>query len=201
MNNLTPSMQPCELLSALADGELSSEELAAALQGSGRGADVSGGDLARWSAYHLIGDVLRSQANLTVSPDMRFLQRFNMRLVREPATAPLRPAVDSTRPQAAASNDESFRWKLVAGVASVAAVSAICWNVFGLFSPAAVPQLAQSAAPQQVLVDSPLGPVLRDARLEELLAAHRQLGGASALQAPSNFFRNAAFDAPPDANR
>jgi sigma-E factor negative regulatory protein RseA len=194
MHNLTPSTHTGELLSALADGELHNEELAAALAACSAGSDVSGGDLGRWGAYHLIGDVLRSQAR-EPRPDVGFIERFGQRLALEPAIAPVKPALAPAPPHAPASNDESFRWKLVAGVAALAAVSAISWNAFVLFSPAAPPQLAQAAATQQVLVASPMGPVLRDARLEELLAAHRQLGGASALQAPSNFFRNATFDA------
>lgn len=200
MHNLKSSNHTGELLSALADGELRNEELAAVLIACSAEGDVSGGDLGRWGAYHLIGEVLRSQAR-EFRPDVGFIQRFGQRLAREPAIAPVKPALASALPCAAASNDESFRWKLVAGVAALAAVSAISWNVFGLFSPAAAPQLAQAPAPQQVLVASPMGPVLRDARLEELLAAHRQLGGASALQAPSNYFRNATFDAAVEAGR
>jgi sigma-E factor negative regulatory protein RseA len=38
--------------------------------------------------------------------------------------------------------------------------------------------------------------MLRDPRLDQLLAAHRQLGGATALQAPSGFLRNATFEGP-----
>ena len=102
-----------------------------------------------------------------------------------------------------AANDGEFRWKLVAGFASIAAVSAIAWNAAGLLAPAAAPQLAQAPAPQQqvVVVASPQGPVVRDARLEELLAAHKQLGGTSALQEPSGFLRNATFETPRNAGR
>jgi sigma-E factor negative regulatory protein RseA len=38
--------------------------------------------------------------------------------------------------------------------------------------------------------------MLRDPRLDELLAAHKQYGGASALQMPAGFLRNATFEAP-----
>jgi sigma-E factor negative regulatory protein RseA len=37
--------------------------------------------------------------------------------------------------------------------------------------------------------------MIRDPRLDEFLAAHRQLGGA-ALVAPAGYLRNATFDAP-----
>jgi sigma-E factor negative regulatory protein RseA len=35
--------------------------------------------------------------------------------------------------------------------------------------------------------------MIRDPRLDELLAAHKQFGGASALQQPAGFLRNATF--------
>ena len=38
--------------------------------------------------------------------------------------------------------------------------------------------------------------MIRDPGLDEMLAAHRQLGGASALQTPAGFLRNATFEAP-----
>ena len=97
--------------------------------------------------------------------------------------------------RAPASNDGNFRWKMVAGFACAAAISAIAWNVSGLMLPAAGPQLAQlgtpagGAAPQQVVVASPQGLMLRDARLEELLAAHKQLGATPAWPVPPAFLR------------
>jgi hypothetical protein len=39
-------------------------------------------------------------------------------------------------------------------------------------------------------------PLIRDPRLDKLLAAHRQLGGATALDTSSGFLRNATFEAP-----
>jgi sigma-E factor negative regulatory protein RseA len=35
--------------------------------------------------------------------------------------------------------------------------------------------------------------MIRDPRLDELLAAHKQFSGASALQQPAGFLRNATF--------
>ena len=98
-----------------------------------------------------------------------------------------------------ASNDGNFRWKLVAGMASLAAVSAMAWNASGLLlSPASLSQLAQSSFPQIVVTSTP-GPMVRDARLQELLAAHKQFGATSAFQESSGFLRNATFDMPQDA--
>jgi len=207
---MKPSMQTSELISALADGQLGGEDFAAALHACGQ--DDSA--LASWDTYHLIGDALRSPASRALSADMAFLARLNQRLASETLVSPAPgshgnldgaaagvPLVNVAPRHDAAANDGDFRWKLVAGVASLAAVSAIAWNAAGLLTPTATPQLAQAPVSQQVVVASPQGPVVRDARLEELLAAHKQLGGTSALQEPSGFLRNATFETPRNAGR
>jgi sigma-E factor negative regulatory protein RseA len=43
--------------------------------------------------------------------------------------------------------------------------------------------------------------MLRDPRLDELVAAHRQYHGATNLQMPAGFLRNATFDTPKSAQR
>ncbi|UUZ74207.1 sigma-E factor negative regulatory protein [Polaromonas sp. P1(28)-8] len=209
---MKPSMQTSELMSALADGQLGGEDFAAALQACQH--DESA--FASWAAYHVIGEVLRSPEPVVHGADLAFLGRLNQRLSQEPQEPLLRarhqPVPPDSAAQArgktganvvhhrgAASNDSMLPWKWVAGVASLAAISAIAWNASGLLMPDA-PQLAQGPA-QQVLVASPQGPIVRDARLEELLAAHKQLGGASALQVPSGFLRNATFETPQNAGR
>jgi sigma-E factor negative regulatory protein RseA len=213
MNIMKPSMQTSELMSALADGQLGGEDFAAALQACQH--DESA--FASWAAYHVIGEVLRSPEPVAPVADLAFLGRLNQRLSREPHEPLLRVshqpvALDSAAQargktganvvyhRGAASNDSMLPWKWVAGFASLAAISAIAWNASGLLMPDAAPQLAQGPA-QQVLVASPQGPIVRDARLEELLAAHKQLGGASALQVPSGFLRNATFETPQNAGR
>ncbi|MEO7886086.1 MAG: sigma-E factor negative regulatory protein [Polaromonas sp.] len=206
---MKPSMHTSELMSALADGQLDGDELAAALHASRH----DNAAIAAWDTYHLIGDALRSPALGTRGADPTFLARLNQRLVQEPSLGSnSRPAVAATdavqtpaqeisQQRGQAANDSDFRWKLVAGVASLAAVTAIAWNASGLLSSGPAPQLAQSAVSQQVVVASPRGPVVRDARLEELLAAHKQMGGTSALQEPSGFLRNATFETPQHAGR
>lgn len=189
-----------ELISALADGQLQGEAFAQAVQTVC--ADRS--TLATWHAYHLIGDVLRSgEASRAASPQP-FLDKLSARLAQEPCPQPVVAAVVAVQPRwssAVAANDASMRWKLLAGVASVAAVAAVGWSVVATGSggaPSAQPQLA--AAPQQpavpVLARGEAGVMIRDARLDELLAAHRQFGGASALQMPAGFVRNATFEGP-----
>ena len=225
MNTLTSTASSLELLSALADGELSSQELAQALQMCAQDSSALG----HWAAYQAIGSVLRSQPEVGAMADTAFLGQFKQRLAKDTAinfadaafaagiqsetptalvlpfkkpALPAEVAVASEKAKGGAANDAVFRWKLVAGFASLAAVSAIAWNAAGMVTPVDAPQLAQaSPAVQQVLVASPQGNMVRDARLEELLAAHKQMGGTSALQMPSGFLRNATFDMPRNAGR
>ena len=93
----------------------------------------------------------------------------------------------------------------MAGLASLAAVVAVSWTLIeNVSSPVGGgPQLALVSSPATtsptgaVVVQTAQGQVLRDARLEELLAEHRQYGGMSALQMPAGFLRNATYDAAP----
>ena len=106
----------------------------------------------------------------------------------------------------------------ISGAASLVAVAAISWSWVGsgVVNGPAGAQLAQqqpvsgpvlaSAAPSGVQQASTLTPtrvivgngkpqvMLRDPRLDQLLEAHQQAGGAS--QMPSGFLRNATFEGP-----
>jgi sigma-E factor negative regulatory protein RseA len=117
----------------------------------------------------------------------------------------------------AAANDPVMRWKMAAGLASLAAVVAVSWSVIqGASAPGdsavSAPQLAQVAPPTDpaipvvaapdagstnVAVSTGQGILIRDARLEQMLAEHRQYGGMSALQMPAGFLRNATYDTAP----
>ncbi|HYF17531.1 MAG TPA: sigma-E factor negative regulatory protein [Ramlibacter sp.] len=199
-----------ELISALADGQLRGRDAVQAVEAVC--ADRSA--LATWQAYHLIGDVLRSPDLAAGAPAPAFLDRLSARLAQEhPQVVPASVAgqLPPERVSAPAANDSSFRWKLVAGFASVAAVAAVGWSVMqASIVPAAQPQLAAVPAPVNpvaapaaassqpqatVLTRAPAGVMIRDPKLDELLQAHRQHGGASALQMPA-FLRNATFEGP-----
>ena len=191
-----------ELLSALADGELGQSELDAALQACGQDPAT----LARWNTYHLIGHGLRAPSSPVYSADAAFLTGLRQALAHEPSLTSDRPHLAVIQAaKGEASNDASFRWKLVAGFASVAAVCAIGWNAVATLPYAGTAQLAQASPPapasQQLVVASPQGPMVRDARIEELMAAHRQFSGASALQVPSGFLQNATLETPRSAAR
>jgi sigma-E factor negative regulatory protein RseA len=158
-----------------------------------------------WHAYLVIGDVLRSAELAPTSSNNAFLERLERRLAQEP----IRPVVTEdaqvvgvTRSGLPSANASVFRWKMVAAVASFALLGVVglgLWTQSG--QPGDVQQMAAQSfvvprAPASTLVaaDADSGPMLRDARLDELMAAHRQLGGHSALQVPAGFLRNATYE-------
>jgi sigma-E factor negative regulatory protein RseA len=198
-------MELQEMISALADGQLRGEALDRVIRTVATDPQAR----AAWHTYHLIGDVLRSGNLVTGTAPAAFLAGFQVRLEREQAdsrpehAAPGAPeqlpvqVPEVVRASREAANDGSFRWKMLAGFASVAAVAAIGWTAAGDVMRAQQPQMA-SVAPKAAVasVERP-AVMIRDPRLDEMLAAHRQLGGgASALQSPAGFLRNATFEGP-----
>lgn len=197
-----------EHLSALADGELEGEAFARAVAY----AATDEGESA-WRVYHLIGDTLRSSEAVHVA-DPALLGRLRGQLALEPrhagvAEAPALVQVVAPVPhEDAAANTSVFRWKLAAGFASLAAVAALGWNAYLGLGGGAAPQgvqLAVAQPPAEVAVpafvataDGSQEPqiMIRDPRLDELLAAHKQFGSTSALQMPAGFLRNATFESP-----
>ncbi|MBU1362018.1 MAG: sigma-E factor negative regulatory protein [Gammaproteobacteria bacterium] len=201
-----------EQLSALADGQLRDDELAQMITRVGVDDELR----LAWQRYHLIGDVLRAGAHAPCHQSSEFLTRFQSRLESEPVVPVLlpEPSLRLRSLKQEASNEPQFRWKVVAGVASVAAAAAIGWNWMGVGPRSSMgPQIAQQDSSQSLLsVASPMQQsaapspmrvivgsgapqiMLRDPRLDQLLEAHQQAGGAS--QMPSGFLRNATFDGP-----
>jgi len=240
MNPLQQSSR--EQISALADGALHGEAMS-------RAVDALCADRAMqqvWQDHHAIGDLLRAGARQPCTESSAFLSRFQQRLAAEAmpdamggieSSASVLPfphrksatVVASVAPVEAA-NEPVFRWKLVSGVASLAAVAAIGWNLVGggagpsttdaqlARQQVQMPVQMASRDSSQVMVGGQpsdaagsgglqqLEPtrvaagggeaqvMLRDARLDQLLEAHRQAGGAA--QMPSGFLRNATFDGP-----
>ncbi|MEZ5703162.1 MAG: sigma-E factor negative regulatory protein [Burkholderiaceae bacterium] len=195
-------------MSALADGEATMAELDALL-----GLDADEIDLhGRWHRYQVAGEVLRGAEGESLRSPNAFLAGVMAGLPEDgvrPSVLQVAPAGPRRRAQAA--NDSVVRWKWLAVAASVSAVMAVSWGVLrstpgaveGL--PSATPQLA-SAEPrvqvpvvpsEPVVVKTEQGNLIRDARLEQLLADHRHFGGASALQMPAGFLRNATYEATP----
>ncbi len=216
---------PSDALSALVDGELDAGGLDELIQAIGAQPQALGD----WHTYQVIGAVLRgSETVVSARSPVDFLSGVRERLktegvVRAVQDRPVAAAPHVGSQRAPAANDAVFRWKMVAGLASLAAVMAVSWSVIGGAAPGpggqAGPQLASSspapapAAPvaaspapsavasaepapsTAVVVNTGQGVLIRDARLEELLAEHRQHGGMSALQMPTGFIRGATYDA------
>lgn len=197
-----------EHLSALADGQLRGQEFGQAVDYASSNAD----GFETWQMYHLIGDVLRSSelARLVNSSLVdRLRSQIEAEGIQRPplvASAVVQGAVAEVVTPAVAANASVFRWKMAAGFASLAAVGAIGWTAMtGIQAGSEGAQMASAApvtaAPAAVAVaDATEGSapqvMIRDPRLDELLAAHKQFGNTSALQMPAGFLRNATFEAP-----
>lgn len=207
-----------ETLSALIDGEAD----AATVQRLCTAWRDDAASRATWHAYQLIGDVLRSE-DLACAParDAAFLTRLRARLADEPvvlAPQPLARASDDGAPRLErarrrrtwiASSAVAAGFVAVAGVvvvlrgpepavpperiaaAAAAPPAAVAVPTAVARAPAAEPQ----AEPEVLAVN---GKMIRDARLDRYLAAHKQFAGSSALGVPSSFLRSATVDA---ANR
>jgi sigma-E factor negative regulatory protein RseA len=222
-----------EQMSAWLDGELDAETLRHMLAGLPALAEDQT-CYASLQSYQVIGDAMRS-AHSPCSDSLAFLDVLNAKIALEPPLlaqgqpAPgmvAVPAVStaataaSVAGSAEAANHSVFRWKLVAGFATVAAVAMVGWNSMGLLSggaggnaqqqlaSAAAPQVLASAAStrpvaanaqglieQQVTVGQNSTIMLRDPRLDEVLAARGQIGVTANLQMPAGFLRNATFNA------
>lgn len=240
MNSLQASDDPSERPATAAEpGALS--RISAYMDGALPAADVPD-DLGSaelsdaWHRYHLIGEALRAAPS---TPFLSSVDALSAAAARQTAASIIQQARSSDAsapwPEAAqqpapavviqvvrhqeAANDGVFRWKLVAGLASVVAVLGVVWGLSGV--PGALPggaELAANPTPTvvvqasaggatrpvadtlpaaaSVLVSTPNGQMLRDPRLEVLMQAHRQAGGALALQVPAGFMRNATFESP-----
>lgn len=191
--------QPEQALSALMDGELDDAAAARLAEDCRHDARLR----AAWHSYHLIGDVMRSQ-DLAQPPghDAAFVQRLRERLAAEPVLLAPAPVTMPERRR---------RLPRRAWAASAVAVGAMA--VGGVLvltrlqplepSPAAA-VLAQAPQTTPQTVPQPLtGPatvaaqepapaavaqaddrLLRDARLDRYLVAHKQWGSSFAMPVP-----------------
>ena len=190
-------------MSALADGELAGGEPAEACRSWAGNADAR----RDWHAWHLIGDVLRSE-DLAADPrrDRRLHAAIRVRLREEPVV--LAPAASPAPARA--------RWTvgaaMAAGFVFVVATFAVL-RPGDAPAPAVVAQAERPSVPPVVVATAPVAtaapapadnePVvvdirlIRDAKLDRYLAAHKQFAGSSALGVPSAFLRSATVDTAP----
>lgn len=179
-----PAEDVCRCLSALADGE------AAALVQACQSWRDDAGARQTWHAYHLIGDVLRSE-ELAYPPgrDAAFLVGLRLRLADEPAIVAPAPPVVARQRQAwlmpAAAVAAGF--VVVAGVLVVTRA-----DLSG--APTASATLAAASSPGVLQVDHAVAAalpaptqtvrVIRDARLDEYLRIHQAARGGVAAAMP-----------------
>jgi sigma-E factor negative regulatory protein RseA len=165
------SMPQRQALSSLMDGDLPAGELAGVIARFRDDGDLR----ADWHAFHLIGDVLRSE-DLALAParDACFLQALRSRLDQEPQPQEATPLLAAAPQPAMPLAPGRRRWggwivapaAVAAGFVVVAGVLVV--NKALVSAPAAEAVIAQQATAPGVLV--------RDARLDRYLAAHRNLG-------------------------
>ena len=154
----------------------------------------------------MAGDVLRSEDLARAAQDLQFLTKLQARLASEPemphavilaaatpAYAPQRAAVESA-------NSALFKWRAVAGAACTVLLAVLASLALAPSTPpvtvaanATSLQSVAQDAPADIAIVAPDG-MIRDPRLDQLLNAHQQLGGHSALQMPSGFLRNATYE-------
>jgi sigma-E factor negative regulatory protein RseA len=200
-----------EQVSALVDGQLHGDEFVHAVDWLAQEDDAR----LTWNVYHVVGEVLRTGQAMDSTRDAAFLARLKLGLKQEAPQTALMNATDLVAVHAISAvstsqfyvnsesaNDSRFRWKLLAGFASLAAVAVIGWQAVGAWeAQRGESQLAQvpvrPGTPVETVVQITAGTpqvMIRDSQLDALLAAHRQFGGTSALQMPAGFLRNATFE-------
>lgn len=195
-----------ERVSALVDGDLQGDACAKAVSEL-----LNDREAVRiWHTYQVVGDVLRSAELAPTRNDLAFWEKLEDRLAQEPrrphqledAPAESRPtsaqpgALNVDRPSA---NASIFRWKMLAATACTALVGVVglgLWTQTGQSADArmAVAIPSEPVVSRVVAAQGNAGTMLRDPQLDELMAAHRQLGGHSALQVPAGFLRNATYE-------
>ena len=189
-------------LSALADGEASALARACSSWRDDAAARET------WHAYHLIGDVLRSE-DLAHPPerDEAFLAGLRQRLAAEPAIlapAPVRPA-----PPARARQPWLMPAAVAAGFVVVAGVLVVT-RTSQPGAPVATPTLAAASSPGVLRVGNPAavaapvpsgGNLIRDLRLDEYLRAHQAARDGVAVAAPGGGLRQVEVLVPAGAPR
>jgi sigma-E factor negative regulatory protein RseA len=191
-------------LSALMDGDA---ELCDAACRSWRS---DGAARAEWHAYHLIGDLMRSDEHRAdPGHDARLLARVREQLAREPVVLAPTPTPTVAPAATFAQKRRTRSWMMPTAVAAgfVAVAGAL------VVTQVSAPDAAQGAgvvassnvAPTPVLrpvavasPEAPAAPVtmIRNPELDRYLAAHRQYASGALQAAPGGVVRQAAVAAP-----
>lgn len=200
-----------ERLSSLMDGDCSADAVASACRHWRQDADAR----AQWHAYHLIGDVLRSDdLSRRSGADAEFLQAVRLRLAQEPVVLaptvvpvappleveaePLQAAVAGTRGDRPAPRSRFHlrRWVapvgMAAGVALVAGAVLVTRPGGGGSGGPALATAPQTTSTVQTAAGSNMASP--DSELVRYLDAHQQFPGTPALGPAPGFMRSAAYE-------
>lgn len=167
------------------NGEAARQSLSALMDGQASAADVDAlcvrwrSDAQvreQWATYHLIGDVLRSEA-LASRPerDEAFLQSLRQKLAAEPA--PLAPRTP-VRAKAGRMGWQAATAAAAAGFAVVAGVMVMTRSDRPEGASATMASQSQSG------LTLASGKLVRDAQLDRYLAAHRRVSNGAAVGIP-----------------
>lgn len=148
----------------------------------------------QWHVYHLIGDVLRSE-DLAASPghDAAALAMLRDRLAREPVSMAL---AKERRTAGHRGGPSRWLWPVAAAAGLVAVVGSLV--MLGAPPSASAPVLAETTPMPGTLrvVAGERGQVLRDARIDEYLQAHRATLAGSPAALPGGAMRNVELIVP-----
>ncbi len=205
MNHKPPRAEPDaadlrSMLSALMDGQSDGAELQ---RGCARWRDDPAAR-STWHAYHLIGDVLRSD-ELASAParDAAFLAALRARLADEPTVLAPAPAIESTVAPGVSMTVRRQAWMVpvavAAGFAVVAGMLVVTRLTVTEDTRASVLASGSVTAPglqragTAPAVSQPLaidGQLIRDAHLDAYLRAHREMRGSAAAAVPGGAMRS-----------
>jgi len=176
-------------LSALADGDAQAADRACRLW---RDDEAARRD---WHAWHLIGDVMRSEELARPSVhDAAFLAGVRARLAAEPVVLAPEPVAAPRRRQP---------WLLPAAAVAGFAVVASVLVVTRIGQPNATPPAGSEIALRSPAdVQAPTRAViLRSAELDQYVNAHRAVGGGLAVSAPGGVLRRVDIAVPVTPDR
>ena len=185
----TENLSIPEQLCALHDGELDAAQAAALVRASLTDDSL----MQQWRSMSAISHVMRHEGS----------QPTWQAIAARPMTT------SQTAPQAAQVAANDSRWKMVAGFAALAAVGSLVWGLLGAGGSgtpagAVLASNQQGTLPATTLVSASSAQattqiagqevtMIRNPRLDEFLAAHKQFGGVSALQQPAGSLRSVSL--------
>jgi sigma-E factor negative regulatory protein RseA len=181
-----------ELISALVDGQINSEDFAQTLAWMADNPK----SMNDWHAYHLVGEVMRSGERASSGSDVDkklsvFRERLKIEFPEKDLTIVHGQYGTQIEVQKSA-NQANFYWKLSAGFASLTTIAFFGWQLYTSLPGNSIEErLANSnfnSNRQEASV------MIRNPELDKLLEEHRHNGGISAFQLPAGFMRNATFD-------